>query len=153
MLILLVLFLNIRCCVCISSFYVVNFLLLLFSISSLIKICILHACFLLCGQFLILFAYYVLQQSEIYDRIDQAVLLRQEQLLKTQALQSASLDGSARYRFLIIVLFIYFSIFCLTVTCSVVQETFEYSLLCSFHNCDQPASLFPFHSKIGQIYW
>ncbi|XP_062111555.1 protein SHORT ROOT IN SALT MEDIUM 1 [Humulus lupulus] len=35
-------------------------------------------------------------QSEIYDRIDQAVLLRQEQLLKSQSLQSASLDGSAR---------------------------------------------------------
>ncbi|KAF4394795.1 hypothetical protein F8388_015701 [Cannabis sativa] len=35
-------------------------------------------------------------QSEIYDRIDQAVLLRQEQLLKSQSLQSASLDGNAR---------------------------------------------------------
>ncbi|MCH96256.1 cell division cycle and apoptosis regulator protein 1, partial [Trifolium medium] len=33
------------------------------------------------------------QQSEIYDRIDQASLLRQEQLLKSQSLQAASLDG------------------------------------------------------------
>ncbi|CAK8536684.1 unnamed protein product [Lathyrus sativus] len=36
------------------------------------------------------------QQSEIYDRIDQATLLRQEQLLKSQSLQAASLDGGAR---------------------------------------------------------
>ncbi|RZC24418.1 protein SHORT ROOT IN SALT MEDIUM 1-like [Glycine soja] len=36
------------------------------------------------------------QQSEIYDRIDQAALLRQEQLLKAQSLQAASLDGGAR---------------------------------------------------------
>jgi hypothetical protein len=35
-------------------------------------------------------------QTEMYERIDQA-LLRQEQLLKSQSLQSASLDGSARY--------------------------------------------------------
>jgi len=39
---------------------------------------------------------YLNQQNEMYDRIDQA-LLRQEQLLKAQSLQSASLDGSARY--------------------------------------------------------
>lgn len=39
---------------------------------------------------------YLIQQTEMYDRIDQA-LLRQEQLLKAQSLQSASLDGSARY--------------------------------------------------------
>lgn len=37
----------------------------------------------------------LLEQNEMYDRIDQA-LLRQEQLLKAQALQSSSLDGSAR---------------------------------------------------------
>ncbi|KAI3983150.1 hypothetical protein MKX01_030872 [Papaver californicum] len=38
-----------------------------------------------------------LQQPEIYDRIDQASLLRQQQLLKSQSLQSASpLDGGAR---------------------------------------------------------
>lgn len=37
------------------------------------------------------------QQPEIYDRIDQAALLRQEQLLKAQSLQSASLDGTTRY--------------------------------------------------------
>ncbi|KAI3933269.1 hypothetical protein MKW92_020213 [Papaver armeniacum] len=38
-----------------------------------------------------------LQQPEIYDRIDQAALLRQQQLLKSQSLQSASpLDGGAR---------------------------------------------------------
>jgi len=37
------------------------------------------------------------QQPEIYDRIDQAALLRQEQLLKAQSLQSASLDGGTRY--------------------------------------------------------
>ncbi|KAK4263478.1 hypothetical protein QN277_028877 [Acacia crassicarpa] len=36
------------------------------------------------------------QQPEIYDRIDQTSLLRQEQLLKAQSLQSASLDGSSR---------------------------------------------------------
>ncbi|KAK7348760.1 hypothetical protein VNO80_23419 [Phaseolus coccineus] len=36
------------------------------------------------------------RQSEIYDRIDQAALLRQEQLLKAQSLQAASLDGGAR---------------------------------------------------------
>ncbi|XP_061366325.1 protein SHORT ROOT IN SALT MEDIUM 1 isoform X2 [Gastrolobium bilobum] len=36
------------------------------------------------------------QQAEIYDRIDQAALLRQEQLLKSQSLQAASLDGGAR---------------------------------------------------------
>ncbi|MED6148926.1 hypothetical protein PIB30_057587 [Stylosanthes scabra] len=36
------------------------------------------------------------QQAEIYDRIDQAALLRQEQLLKAQPLQAASLDGGAR---------------------------------------------------------
>ncbi|KAK7274864.1 hypothetical protein RIF29_15964 [Crotalaria pallida] len=36
------------------------------------------------------------QQAEIYDRIDQAALLRQEQLLKSQSLQGASLDGGAR---------------------------------------------------------
>ncbi|KAK7407389.1 hypothetical protein VNO78_09269 [Psophocarpus tetragonolobus] len=36
------------------------------------------------------------QQSDIYDRIDQAALLRQEQLLKAQSLQAASLDGGAR---------------------------------------------------------
>ncbi|TKY69650.1 Cell division cycle and apoptosis regulator protein 1 [Spatholobus suberectus] len=36
------------------------------------------------------------QQSEIYDRIDQAALLRQEQLLKAQSLQAASLDGGTR---------------------------------------------------------
>ncbi|KAF7828032.1 cell division cycle and apoptosis regulator protein 1 [Senna tora] len=36
------------------------------------------------------------QQPEIYDRIDQAALLRPEQLLKAQSLQSASLDGSTR---------------------------------------------------------
>ncbi|XP_035540200.1 protein SHORT ROOT IN SALT MEDIUM 1-like [Juglans regia] len=34
-------------------------------------------------------------QNDMYDRIDQA-LLRQEQLLKAQSLQSASLDGTAR---------------------------------------------------------
>ncbi|XP_042983456.1 protein SHORT ROOT IN SALT MEDIUM 1 isoform X1 [Carya illinoinensis] len=34
-------------------------------------------------------------QNDMYDRIDKA-LLRQEQLLKSQSLQSASLDGSAR---------------------------------------------------------
>jgi hypothetical protein len=39
---------------------------------------------------------YLNQQTDMYDRIDQA-LLRQEQLLKAQSLQSASLDGSARY--------------------------------------------------------
>lgn len=39
---------------------------------------------------------YLIQQTDMYDRIDQA-LLRQEQLLKAQSLQSASLDGSARY--------------------------------------------------------
>lgn len=33
----------------------------------------------------------------MYERIDQASVLRQEQLLKSQALQSASLDGTARY--------------------------------------------------------
>ena len=33
----------------------------------------------------------------MYDRIDQASLLRQEQLLKAQSLQSASLDGGSRY--------------------------------------------------------
>ncbi|KAE9605540.1 putative Cell cycle and apoptosis regulator protein [Lupinus albus] len=36
------------------------------------------------------------QQAEIYDLIDQATLLRQEQLLKGQSLQGASLDGGAR---------------------------------------------------------
>ncbi|KAG2377005.1 uncharacterized protein HKW66_Vig0175780 [Vigna angularis] len=36
------------------------------------------------------------RQSEIYDRIDQAALLRQEQLLKAQSLQAASLDGGTR---------------------------------------------------------
>ncbi|KAI9112926.1 hypothetical protein K1719_016040 [Acacia pycnantha] len=36
------------------------------------------------------------QQPEIYDRIDQTSLLRQEQLLKAQSLQFASLDGSSR---------------------------------------------------------
>ncbi|XP_019460840.1 PREDICTED: cell division cycle and apoptosis regulator protein 1 isoform X2 [Lupinus angustifolius] len=36
------------------------------------------------------------QQAEIYDRIDQAALLRQEQLLKAQSLQGASHDGGAR---------------------------------------------------------
>ncbi|GAU37649.1 hypothetical protein TSUD_220750 [Trifolium subterraneum] len=36
------------------------------------------------------------QQSEIYDRIDQATLLRQEQLLKSGSLQAASLDGGTR---------------------------------------------------------
>ena len=39
---------------------------------------------------------YLIQQTDMYDRIDQA-LLRQEQLLKSQSLQPASLDGSARY--------------------------------------------------------
>lgn len=41
--------------------------------------------------------FFNVQQSEIYDRIDQAALLRQEQLLKAQSLQAASLDGGARY--------------------------------------------------------
>ncbi|KAJ1423672.1 EF-hand domain [Sesbania bispinosa] len=36
------------------------------------------------------------QQAEIYDRIDQAALLRQEQLLKAQSLQATSLDGGTR---------------------------------------------------------
>ncbi|KAJ6312143.1 hypothetical protein OIU77_013820 [Salix suchowensis] len=35
-------------------------------------------------------------QPEIYERIDQASILRQEQLMKPQSLQSASLDGGAR---------------------------------------------------------
>ncbi|KAK3000797.1 hypothetical protein RJ639_021728 [Escallonia herrerae] len=35
-------------------------------------------------------------QVDIYDRIDQASVLRQEQLLKAQSLQSASLDGGSR---------------------------------------------------------
>lgn len=35
-----------------------------------------------------------MQQPDIYDRLDQAVLLRQEQLLKAQ---SASHDSSSRY--------------------------------------------------------
>ncbi|KAK3037780.1 hypothetical protein RJ639_030699 [Escallonia herrerae] len=35
-------------------------------------------------------------QADIYDRIDQASVLRQEQLLKAQSLQSASLDGGSR---------------------------------------------------------
>lgn len=39
----------------------------------------------------------LLWQPEIYDRVDQASLLRQEQMLKAQSLQSTSLDGGARY--------------------------------------------------------
>ncbi|XAR53200.1 hypothetical protein NMG60_11021653 [Bertholletia excelsa] len=35
-------------------------------------------------------------QADIYDRLDQASLLRQEQLLKAQSLQSASLEGGSR---------------------------------------------------------
>ncbi|KAL7180807.1 hypothetical protein ACSBR1_039797 [Camellia fascicularis] len=35
-------------------------------------------------------------QTDMYDRMDQASLLRQEQLLKAQSLQSASLDGGSR---------------------------------------------------------
>jgi hypothetical protein len=35
-------------------------------------------------------------KSDIYDRMDQALLLRQEQMLKAQSLQSASLDGGSR---------------------------------------------------------
>lgn len=41
--------------------------------------------------------YYLVQQPEIYDRLDQAVLLRQEQLLKAQP---ASLDSTSRYFYL-----------------------------------------------------
>ena len=41
----------------------------------------------------------VFQQADSYDRVDQMSLLRQEQLLKAQSLQSAdALDGSSRYR-------------------------------------------------------
>ncbi|KAI8538398.1 hypothetical protein RHMOL_Rhmol09G0099900 [Rhododendron molle] len=35
-------------------------------------------------------------KADIYDRMDQALLLRQEQMLKAQSLQSASLDGASR---------------------------------------------------------
>ncbi|KAG5531791.1 hypothetical protein RHGRI_026421 [Rhododendron griersonianum] len=35
-------------------------------------------------------------KADIYDRMDQALLLRQEQMLKAQSLQSASLDGGSR---------------------------------------------------------
>ncbi|XP_043697580.1 protein SHORT ROOT IN SALT MEDIUM 1-like [Telopea speciosissima] len=38
-----------------------------------------------------------LGQLEIYDPIDQASLLRQQQMLKAQSLQSAPLDGGARH--------------------------------------------------------
>lgn len=47
------------------------------------------------------------QQAEIYDRIDQATLLRQEQLLKAQSLQAASLDGSTRYFILFLGILLY----------------------------------------------
>lgn len=51
-----------------------------------------------CDLFVIILHFFLnVQQPEMYDRIDQAALLRQEQLLKTQSLQSASLDGSTRY--------------------------------------------------------
>lgn len=36
------------------------------------------------------------EQPDLYDRIDQASVLRQEQMLKAQSLQSNSLDGGSR---------------------------------------------------------
>jgi hypothetical protein len=51
-----------------------------------------------CFFIVIIFTRYIIQQSDIYDLIDQATLLRQEQLLKSQSLQAAaSLDGATRY--------------------------------------------------------
>lgn len=38
-----------------------------------------------------------LEQAEIYDRMDQASIIRKEQLLKAQGLQSGSLEGGPRY--------------------------------------------------------
>ena len=43
----------------------------------------------------------VFQQADSYDRVDQMSLLRQEQLLKSQSLQSDALDGSSRYSILV----------------------------------------------------
>lgn len=43
----------------------------------------------------------VFQQADSYDRVDQMSLLRQEQLLKAQSLQSDALDGSSRYSTLV----------------------------------------------------
>lgn len=36
-------------------------------------------------------------QSKMYDHVEQATMLRQEQALKARALQSASVEGGARY--------------------------------------------------------
>lgn len=38
-------------------------------------------------------------QTDLYDRIDQASLLRGEQLLKIQSLHTSSVDGGVRYFF------------------------------------------------------
>ena len=37
------------------------------------------------------------QQLDMYDRVDKASLLRQEQLLKAQSLQSVPYEGASRY--------------------------------------------------------
>lgn len=60
--------------------------------------------------------FFNVQQSEIYDRIDQAALLRQEQLLKAQSLQAASLDGGARY-FILFLKECAFSYVCVVLFC------------------------------------
>lgn len=51
--------------------------------------------------------YYIAQQPEIYDRLDQAVLLRQEQLLKAQ---SAPHEGGSRYFYIDEIFNVQFSI-------------------------------------------
>ena len=76
--------------------------------------CMLYFCFYFYNVISMLF--FNVQQSEIYDRIDQAALLRQEQLLKAQSLQAASLDGGARY-FILFLKECTFSYVCVVLFC------------------------------------
>lgn len=62
-------------------------------------------------------------QTDLYDRIDQASLLRGEQLLKMQSLHTTSADGGVRYFFPMIYSSVFVQKYCISVT-SVISIMF-----------------------------